>query len=154
MSYFNQVPLLSNQISLIRGSRIIWLSLSCQQFRSYSYQILGQALPHDTKFSNSRDKIVDSRGFPSWSLIHGSSWSGLLKVEPGSRPMRPVCARRQTIVFQNGYRYITHHGLFCSHANFSWSIVKFEINNMGFIITDSFEGKSNWKMNLHCRAVQ
>ena len=44
----------------------------------------GQALPHDTKFSNCRNKIVDSRAFPSWSLIHGSSWSGLIKVGPGS----------------------------------------------------------------------
>ena len=42
----------------------------------------GQALPHDTKFGNCRDKIVDSRAFPSWSLIHGSSWSGVIKVEP------------------------------------------------------------------------
>ena len=42
----------------------------------------GQALPHDTKFGNCRDKVVDSRAFPSWSLIHGSSWSGLIKVEP------------------------------------------------------------------------
>ena len=44
----------------------------------------GQALPHNTKFGNCRDKIVDSRAFPSWSLIHGSSWSGLIKVEPGN----------------------------------------------------------------------
>ena len=44
----------------------------------------GQALPHDTKFSNCRDKIVDSRAFLSWSLIHGSSWSGLIKLGPGS----------------------------------------------------------------------
>ena len=43
----------------------------------------GQALPHDTKFGNCRDKIVDSRAFLSWSLIHGSSWSGLIKVGPG-----------------------------------------------------------------------
>ena len=42
----------------------------------------GQALPHDTKFSNCRDKIVDSRAFLSWSLIHGSSWSGLIKLGP------------------------------------------------------------------------
>ena len=42
----------------------------------------GQALPHDTKFGNGRDKIVDSRAFLSWSLIHGSSWSLLLKAEP------------------------------------------------------------------------
>ena len=44
----------------------------------------GQALPHDTKFGNCRDKIVDSRAFLSWSLIHGSSWSGLIKLGPGS----------------------------------------------------------------------
>ena len=43
----------------------------------------GQALPHDTKFGNFRDKIVDSRAFLSWSLIHGSSWSRLIKAEPG-----------------------------------------------------------------------
>ena len=42
----------------------------------------GQALPHDPKFGNCRDKIVDSRSFLSWSLIHGSSWSGLIKVGP------------------------------------------------------------------------
>ena len=42
----------------------------------------GQALPHDTKLSNRRGKIVENRTFPSWSLIHGSSWSGLIKAEP------------------------------------------------------------------------
>ena len=35
------------------------------------------------KFGNCRCKIVDSRVFPIWSLIHGSSWSGLIKAEPG-----------------------------------------------------------------------
>ena len=35
-----QAPVLSNPISLIHGSRIKWKSLSCQQFRPYSYQIL------------------------------------------------------------------------------------------------------------------
>ena len=43
----------------------------------------GQALPHDTKFGNCRDNIEDSRAFLSWSLIQGSSWSGLIKVGPG-----------------------------------------------------------------------
>ena len=42
----------------------------------------GQALPHDTKFGNCRCKIVDSRSFHSWSLIHGLRWSGLIKVGP------------------------------------------------------------------------
>ena len=36
----------------------------------------GLSLPHDTEFGNCRGKIVDSRAFPIWSLIHGLSWSG------------------------------------------------------------------------------
>ena len=43
----------------------------------------GLSLPHDTKFGNCRCKIVDSRSFPSWSLIHGLRWSSLIKVGPG-----------------------------------------------------------------------
>ena len=43
----------------------------------------GLSLPHDTKFGNCRCKIVDSRSFHSWSLIHGLRWSGLIKVGPG-----------------------------------------------------------------------
>ena len=42
----------------------------------------GQALPYDTKFRNCRGEIVDSRIFPNWSLIHGSSWSGLIREGP------------------------------------------------------------------------
>ena len=48
----------------------------------------GLSLPHDTKFGNCRCKIVDSRVFPIWSLIPGSSWSGLIKAEPGHRGAR------------------------------------------------------------------
>ena len=44
----------------------------------------GLSLPHDTKFGNCRCKIVDSRSFHSWSLIHGLRWSGLIKVGPAS----------------------------------------------------------------------
>ena len=44
----------------------------------------GLSLPHDTKFGNCRCKIVDSRSFHSWSLIHGLRWSGLIKVGPGN----------------------------------------------------------------------
>ena len=44
----------------------------------------GLSLPRDTKFGNCRCKIVDSRSFPSWSLIHGLRWSGLIKVGPGA----------------------------------------------------------------------
>ena len=43
----------------------------------------GQALPHDTKFGNSRCEIVGRRGIFIWSLIHGLRWSGLIKAEPG-----------------------------------------------------------------------
>ena len=44
----------------------------------------GQALPHDTKFGNSRCEIVGRRVFFIWSLIHGLRWSGLIKAEPVS----------------------------------------------------------------------
>ena len=43
----------------------------------------GQALPHDTKFSNRRCEIVGRRVIFIWSWIPGSSWSGLIKAEPG-----------------------------------------------------------------------
>ena len=44
------------------------------------------SLPLDTKFGNCRCKIVDSRSFHSWSLIHGLRWSGLIKVGPVQCP--------------------------------------------------------------------
>ena len=43
----------------------------------------GQALPHDTKFGNSRCEIIGRRVIFIWSLIHGLRWSGLIKVGPG-----------------------------------------------------------------------
>ena len=42
----------------------------------------GQALPHDTKFGDSRCEIVGRRVIFIWSLIHGLRWSGLIKAEP------------------------------------------------------------------------
>ena len=42
----------------------------------------GQALPQDTKFGNCRCKIVGRRVIFIWSLIHRSSWSGLIKAKP------------------------------------------------------------------------
>ena len=48
----------------------------------------GQALPHDTKFGNSRCEIVGRRVIFIWSLIHGSSWSVLIKVGPAHQPDR------------------------------------------------------------------
>ena len=43
----------------------------------------GLSLPHDTKFGNCRDEIVDWRVSFIWALIHGPSRSGLIKVGPG-----------------------------------------------------------------------
>ena len=43
----------------------------------------GLSLPHDTKFGNCWDEIVDRRVIFTWSLIHGSSWLGLINAEPG-----------------------------------------------------------------------
>ena len=45
----------------------------------------GLSLPHDTKFGNCRGEIGDRRVIFIWSLIHGSSWSGLIKVGPGDK---------------------------------------------------------------------
>ena len=52
----------------------------------------GLSLPHDTKLGDCRCKIVDSRLFHSWSLIHGLRWSGLIKVGPGVQQRRFVWA--------------------------------------------------------------
>ena len=72
----------------------------------------GQALPHDTKFGNCRDKIVDSRAFLSWSLIHGSSWSGLIKLGPGHE--QPCCRLNSPGILQSG-----HQGD-CHYSGLSW----------------------------------
>ena len=50
----------------------------------------GQALPHDTKFSNCRCEIVGRRVIFIWSLIPGSSWSGLIKAEPRTLSFGPL----------------------------------------------------------------
>ena len=39
------------------------------------------SLPHVTKIQNCRDEIID-RAFLSWSLIHKSCWSALIKAGP------------------------------------------------------------------------
>ena len=48
-----------------------------------SLQLQGLSLPHDTKFGNRRGEMFDRRVIFIWTLIHGSSWSGLKKVGPG-----------------------------------------------------------------------
>ena len=42
----------------------------------------GLSLLHDTKLRNCKGEIVDRTMIFIWSLIHGSSWSGLIKAEP------------------------------------------------------------------------
>ena len=72
----------------------------------------GLSLPHDTKFGNCRCEIVDSRAFPSWSLIHGLRWSGLIKAEPVS-----------TYSPQSQYTFhllLGHQGLHDIHG-YAWS---------------------------------
>ena len=72
----------------------------------------GLSLPHDTKFGNCRCKIVDSRSFPSWSLIHGLRWSGLIKVGPdlchmaslGHSELNPYFKTRTYL----SYSYVIH----------------------------------------------
>ena len=65
--------------------KISWKSISCLWLCPYSFEILWHVIglvPSTChKIRNCRDKIVDSTAFPSWSLIHGSTWSGLIKVE-------------------------------------------------------------------------
>ena len=82
----------------------------------------GLSLPHDTKFGNCRCKIVDSRAFPSWSLIHGLRWSGLIKAEPGlgngvlsaQTKFHLFCMNRREVVFNNSDIY---HVLIIAHPH-------------------------------------
>ena len=62
----------------------------------------GLSLPHGTKFGNCRCKIVDSRAFPSWSLIHGLCWSGLIKAEPGGQHDLAAVMTLYCIIWGNG----------------------------------------------------
>ena len=124
--YSYQALLLSNRISVIHGSRINWETLCCPQFRTYCYQILchvggtsprPSSLPHDTKFGNCRCEMVGRRVIFIWSLIHGSSWSGLIKREPGlcavpnhynHRPdlLSSIFSRLGPRILQNTFLYI------------------------------------------------
>ena len=45
----------------------------------------GLSPPHDTKFGNCRSEIFDRIMIFICSLIHGSSWSDLIKVGPGGQ---------------------------------------------------------------------
>ena len=100
----------------------------------------GLSLPHDTKFGNCRCEIVDSRAFPSWSLIHGLRWSGLIKAEPGWHLHLRVtgysfhATKRKLMLlvycwystnaqrgdFHNGYRQYFPPGSFCMKCVNIW----------------------------------
>ena len=100
----------------------------------------GQAHPHDTKFHNCRAKIKDSRAFPSWSLIHGSSWSGLIKAEPGW--LGPKCARNKTT---------------CNRAIYGVpfvSLMFYPIRNIKYRKTSSISRTKFQNLNVSCILLQ
>ena len=72
-------PWIKDQLGNALLSTILHLQLP-------SFVSCGRDKPSHTthKFGNSRCKIVGRRVIFIWSLIHGSSWSGLIKVGPGA----------------------------------------------------------------------
>ena len=60
----------------------------------------GQALPHDTKFGNSRCEIVGRRVIFIWSSIHGLRWSGLIKAEPGVSSVKCIVCMHTGVVVE------------------------------------------------------
>ena len=74
----------------------------------------GLSLPHDTKFGNCRCKIVDSRSFHSWSLIHGLRWSGLIKVGPDLNSLFPWrCSSNLKFVIKHFQTHISAYHILC-----------------------------------------
>ena len=80
----------------------------------------GLSLPHDTKFGNCRCKIVDSRSFHNWSLIHGLRWSGLIKVGPDDHSMlsQKYCIQGPILSWFESYmssiiRYVICNSIIC-----------------------------------------
>ena len=84
----------------------------------------GQALPHDTKFGNSRCEIVGRRVIFIWSLIHGSSWSGLIKVRPGETIWRHrsglILARVMSCYMTAPSHYLSQCWVLISEALWHW----------------------------------
>ena len=85
----------------------------------------GQALPHDTKFSNCRCEIVGRRVIFIWSLIPGSSWSGLIKAEPEWRKIvymdeKPTvpCSRGLTLSMSSFFGPVINNGIYCQNINY------------------------------------
>ena len=75
----------------------------------------GQALPHDTKFGNSRCEIVGRRVIFIWSLIHGLRWSGLIKAEPG--PVRGQAIYRHSVDYLTEFCSINISACTCTLVN-------------------------------------
>ena len=104
----------------------------------------GQALPHDTKFGNCRCKIVDSRAFPSWSLIHGLRWSGLIKAEPG-----------MNIRFMRDYQTVYSGWFTCASVRQTYQCIN--CNHTEWILTSLFHAtlhqcilSNNFQNELSC----
>ena len=62
-------------------------SLAIYNFAStvMKFYVTWSSLPLSTKSCNCMDITVNSWAFPSWSLIQGWIWSGLLKAEPSDK---------------------------------------------------------------------
>ena len=77
----------------------------------------GQALPHDTKFGNSRCEIVGRRVIFIWSLIHGLRWSGLIKAEPEHKKSancvhdswNVLCGSRQVMMTSSKWKHFPRY---------------------------------------------
>ena len=103
----------------------------------------GLSLPHDTKFGNCRCKIVDSRVFPIWSLIHGSSWSGLIKAEPDVLHVCDNDTSKSTWLWFNSLAPGRFERNF--HANFSDQWLRYLMWNCPQM---NFTGLHWWSVNI------
>ena len=90
----------------------------------------GLSLPHDTKFGNCRCEIVDIRAFPSWSLIHGLRWSGLIKAEPGGYQLIDHMDPLSTSTVETLYNTVN----FCWSAHKRHSIARPKGRGMGCLL--------------------
>ena len=73
----------------------------------------GLSLPHDTKFGNCRGEIADRRVIFNWSLIHGSSWSGLIKVGPAGTNFSEIWIWIQQFILTEKYIAVNVYDIFC-----------------------------------------
>ena len=91
----------------------------------------GLSVPRDTKFGNCRCEIVDSRAFPSWSLIHGLPWSGLIKAEPGDAWSQGIDIHATDLDITEYYRFcIKVLTPFGPHLNWFLAFLSQLIHNM------------------------